>query len=457
MKRPAVHPAAELEETTLLLSIGGVVGEVSLIGATPEFADDVRRRYAGFSLPNGKSVPRGFALEVMFSENRRLGGPWPEGVIQPEVTSSSSRIDIRRWDFLCRMTSGPRGGSFRGNAECLAQPWSFESLLRVIWSVLLPRAGGGLFHACGLRDGERTVLAAGPSGAGKTTLARKASHSDEVLSDEVVALNRGDDGRWRMWATPFFGELQRGAGTLQSWPLAGIAFLEQRSQLAVSRTPMAQAVLRALECLMCFETDPDTVQSNFALIIALCAEVPTFTCASRKQDGIDAIRGAWRPFLDRRKTVRPPTSNARELIGALRTSIERHGTFAFSPRGSSMRPWLRTGDALFVEAVDPARVVAGDVVLYWRAGRRPEQDSLICHRVLGRLPTEHGARFYAKGDALGHIETFDHGRDAQVIGRVKAISRNGRSWPLPGRLANLAILLSSLLLMPVMKLKLRRS
>ena len=455
MRGSVVHAASELEDATLLLSIGGVVGEVTLIGATAAFAAEISRRYAGFTLPNGKSVPRGFALEVTFSDNPRLGGPWPAGVIQPEVRSSSTGIDIRRWDFLCRMTCGPRGGSFRGNAECLAQPWTFESLLRVIWSVLLPRAGGGLFHACGLRDGDRTVLAAGPSGAGKTTLARKATNPDDVLSDEVVALSRGDDGRWRMSATPFFGELQRGVSTLQSWPLAGIAFLEQRSQLAMSRLPMAQAVLRALECLMCFETDPDTVQRNFALIISLCSDVPAFTCGSRKEDGIDAIRGAWRPYLDRRKTVRPPSSSARELIGALRSSIERHGTFAFSPRGSSMRPWLRTGDSLFVEAVDPAKVVAGDVVLYWRAGRTPDQDSLICHRVLGRLPTERGARFYAKGDSLGHIETFDDGMDAQVIGRVKAISRNGRSWPVPGRLANLAILLGSLLLMPVMKLRLR--
>ena len=449
------HTTGELEETTLLLSVGGVVGEVSLIGATPAFAADIRRRYAGFSLPNGKSVPRGFVLEVVFSENTRLGGPWPEGVIQPEVSSTSTRIDIRRWDFLCRMRCGPRGGSFTGTAECLAQPWTLESLLRVVWSVLLPRAGGGLFHACGMRDGERTVLAAGPSGAGKTTLARKAGNPDDVLSDEVVALHRGDDGRWRMSATPFFGELQRGIGNLQSWPLAGIAFLEQHSQLAMARVPVAQAVLRALECLMCFETDPDTVQRNFALIIALCSEVPAFTCGSRKDDGLEAIREAWRPLLDRRKTLRPPASNARELIGALRTSIERHGTYAFSPRGSSMRPWLRTGDSLFIEAVDPAKVMAGDVVLYWRAGRTPDQDSLICHRVLGRLPTGRGARFYAKGDSLGHIETFDDGKEAQVIGRVKAISRNGRSWPVPGRLGSLAILLSSLLLMPVMKLRLR--
>jgi hypothetical protein len=116
MRASVVHAASELEDATLLLSIGGVVGEVILIGATATLVAEISRRYAGFSLPNGKSVPRGFALEVTFSDNPRLGGPWPAGVIQPEVGSSSTAIDIRRWDFLCRMTCGPRCGSFRGSA-----------------------------------------------------------------------------------------------------------------------------------------------------------------------------------------------------------------------------------------------------------------------------------------------------------------------------------------------------
>ena len=67
---------------------------------------------------------------------------------------------------------------------------------------MLPREDALLVHSCGLRHAEVGDVFPGESGLGKTTLARKAPDADDVLSDELIALRRTDEG-WRVYGTPF--------------------------------------------------------------------------------------------------------------------------------------------------------------------------------------------------------------------------------------------------------------
>jgi hypothetical protein len=64
-----------------------------------------------------------------------------------------------------------------------------------------------------------------------------------------------------------------------------------------------------------------------------------------------------------------------------------------------------------------------------------------------------GARtkFYMKGDARSAIERFENGRESEILGRVSAVARDGRSMPVPGRVGNLARLLGSLVVTPLLK------
>jgi hypothetical protein len=197
------------------------------------------------------------------------------------------------------------------------------------------------------------------------------------------------------------------------------------------------------------------VQQNFSLAIELCGAVPAFLCASQAGTPFADVWRVMQPMLRSSLGDAGRASSTRELISALRANLTRHGSYAFQPQGTSMRPWLRAGDSLFVEAAAETELFPGDVVLYWRAGRSPERDRLICHRVVGRRRTGGRNRVYAKGDALGGIERFDDGREATVIGRVRSISRGGEIMPVPGRMRSMGILLGSLLLMPLMKLMAR--
>lgn len=64
-----------------------------------------------------------------------------------------------------------------------------ELVLRLAWYLLGTRQGAVLIHACGLREGEAAVVAAGKSGDGKSTLSRLGAGAGlTLLTDEVVML-----------------------------------------------------------------------------------------------------------------------------------------------------------------------------------------------------------------------------------------------------------------------------
>ena len=436
----------------LHLSIGGMVGHVVIDDAPPTFARDIEQRFAGFCLPRGSRVESSFSLRLRCTPGRpdeaASSEPNPLSVL---ATAGAVRVEHR--DFQAQLERSTPAEPLQGSGTTRPTQAAFVSLMRVLWSALLPQTGGALFHACGLHDGGRVLLAAGPTGAGKTTLARKAAPGD-VLSDEVVAVHpaRTGDGGWRVSATPFFGDLNPGAQSMRSFPLAGIALLEQRPALAMEDVSLAGAVQRLLGCLLCFETDSEAAERNFDLVVQLCNHVPTFVCGSRADDYLERILAAMTPHLDLAPEERAQPDSVRELVSALRSNLRSHGHYAFAPRGFSMRPLMKSGDTIFVESVSPPDVRPGDVVLYWRVGPTAERDTLTCHRVIAQVPREGGAVFAVKGDALNHVEWFQHGQGAELIGRVHAVGRQGRSWPVPGRLKSLAIVMASLALGPLFPL-----
>jgi hypothetical protein len=437
-------------DAQLLLSIGGVVGRLVLGAAPAPFLQQLRERYDAFSLPPSPGVAHVFTLEIRFRTSKPSPERWRKANARPLVVKATDTdVEVDRWDFTAQLhRRGRTPGVFTGQATCELNPFAFDSLMRVLWSIFLPRAGGALFHACGLRHGEVGVLHPGPSGAGKTTLARKMPDPDDVLSDEVVAVHPDGDGGWLISGSPFWGEFARGGVSLRSWPLSGVAFLEQTNEDHAHPVSFGDAILRALGCLICFERDPDTVERNLAIVTTLCRDVPMLSCGTRAETTADQVFQMLRPFLRGHPPARRAPRSPREMISDLRAHLRRHAGYAFRPRGGSMRPWLRAGDSLFVTAVAEDDVHPGDILLYWRPGATPDDDALTCHRLVARR----GSRIYAKGDAIPHIERFDNGRQAEILGKVQAISRDGRTSAVPGRSRSLAMLFGSLVSLPIMRM-----
>jgi hypothetical protein len=416
-----------------------MVGELDIAGALPVFWQQLRARYGAFELPATSQVVRDFVVKLEMvalplpTSRAAIARRYAQTEAQPlKVESAGRRIAATRWDFDVRLAGrAGRGGrvTYHGAGRCEMSPFAVDCVLRVIFATLLPRVGGLLIHGCGLRHASVGVVFPGQSGAGKTTLARKAPDADDVLSDEIVAVRRLDDG-WRVFGTPFWGDFARGGISTRSWPLRTVAFLTQTREVAMTPITSSDATLRLLGCFMSFVTDRVSVDRCLAVAIQLCAEVRSVEAGLTRAAPTPAVFRKLAPHLGPEVTRPVPPANARELISEFRALLRKQRSYVFRPRGAAT--WLKSGDSLSVEAPGPGTALsAEDVVLSWVPGATPEDDTLVCHRA------GNGNQRRAAGELLG---------------RVAVLARDGRRLPLTGRLARLSSQLGPMVALPVLRM-----
>lgn len=120
-------------------------------------------------------------------------------------------------------------------------------MLRFLSSRILLKSGGFLLHSCAVVIGSGAYIFAGPSGAGKTTIAGLfTGHKDGVLlSDETTAVTRNGSGYYG-WATPFFGDFG-GAGANNKAVLKAVFFLRQSRRFGLKKLGPARSASGLLQ------------------------------------------------------------------------------------------------------------------------------------------------------------------------------------------------------------------
>ena len=102
-----------------------------------------------------------------------------------------------------------------------------------------------LVHACGILRYGQALVFAGPSGAGKTTIASLCGERDgEVLNDEVLLISRPkpNDGVLKVQSTPIIGQYPHRLKAMA--PLRCILLLKQSSQTMIRPIDRSEAYLR---------------------------------------------------------------------------------------------------------------------------------------------------------------------------------------------------------------------
>jgi hypothetical protein len=437
---------------SLSLSIGGIVGHLEIEGAQPVFLEQVRARYGAFILPSSGRGASDFSLRLGLDPIAAPGSSASKRLAETEahplkVTTSGRAIAAERWDFRVRLQgrSAPRSVSargvsnrrmsYRGEGRCEASPFALDCLLRVVYATLLPRVGGMLIHGCGLRHAAVGVIFPGVSGAGKSTLARKAPDADDVLSDEIVAVRRLDDG-WRVFGTPFWGDFARGGISMRSWPLRTVAFLNQAREVAMTPITSSDATLRLLGCFLAFTTDRASVERSLAVAVQLCAEVRSVEASLTRTAPTATVFRKLAPHLGPEVTRAVPPANARELISEFRALLRKQRSYAFRPKGTT-GAWLKSGESLAVQTPGlGAPLAPGDVILAWIPGPTPDEDALSCRRL-----SQAGVR-----DAVDAVI------GGELLGRVTLVSRDGKTLPLPGRVGDLARSFGPLVAIPMLRM-----
>jgi hypothetical protein len=237
------------------VEIGGL--PIALSTSDDGFHQLLRQRYAGFL---SSSHPE-FELEFDLSRTnasdedvrvRRDGEVWL----------------LERGDFRARLD--PRTG--RGSVQQNSNPYSLDSVIRILHSLILAERGGFLLHAASAICDGQAYLFSGVSGAGKTTMTRLAPPDVTLLTDEISYLRPTVEG-YAAFGTPFAGELAR-SGENCSAPISALFFLEQGPDNRIDELSSTQAVRRLMRNILFFAEDPELVNKLFVTACNFVSKVP---------------------------------------------------------------------------------------------------------------------------------------------------------------------------------------
>jgi hypothetical protein len=253
------------------VEIGGI--PIALSTGDEGFLDLLRRRYDGFLSSSRPEFGLEFDLtstELASDDDVRVRREGDEWLLQ--------RGDFRaRWD--------PRSG--RGSVRQNANPYSLDSVLRIVHSLILAERGGFLLHSASAICDGRAYLFSGVSGAGKTTMTRLAPADITLLTDEISYVrpsndrpgndrpsnDRPSDHGYHAFGTPFAGELAK-AGENCAAPIAALFFLEQGPENRVDELTSADAVRRLMRNILFFAEDRALVEKLFTTACDFVARIP---------------------------------------------------------------------------------------------------------------------------------------------------------------------------------------
>lgn len=194
------------------------------------------------------------------------------GVGDPEddvrVFRRDGRWQLERGDFRAEWDPAARRGRIRQSAN----PYSIDTVLRIVHTLVLAGEGGFLLHAASVVRGGKAFVFAGVSGAGKTTLSRLAPPDAHVLTDEVSYVRRMAGG-YHAYGTPFAGELARAGENLQA-PLEAIYLLAQGRENKVEPVGASEAARAILANVLFFAEDETLVRSVFLAALEMAQRVP---------------------------------------------------------------------------------------------------------------------------------------------------------------------------------------
>jgi hypothetical protein len=263
------------------VEIGGI--PIALSTCDDGFLDLLRQRYIGFL---SSSSPE-FELEF------DLTSAVPVSDDDVRVRRDGDEWLIERGDFHARWD--PRSG--RGSVRQNSNPYSLDSVLRILHSLILAQRGGFLLHAASAICDGRACLFSGVSGAGKTTMTRLAPPDITLLTDEISYLRPNAEG-YSAFGTPFAGELAR-AGENCTAPVSALFFLEKGPENCVHELSSAEAVRRLMRNILFFAEDRGLVEKLLATACEFVARVPirrlTFYPDARVWD---EVRNFARDFAD---------------------------------------------------------------------------------------------------------------------------------------------------------------
>jgi len=245
----------------VVIEIGGIA--IALHTLDLEFVKVLHARYGVYVNPAAKPD---FSFDVDLVA--------PNAFIDPEadaqVWMEGSEWRMERGDFRASWDPEKRHGLIHQTVN----PFSIDSVLRIVHTILLARTGGFLLHASSAVRNGKAFLFSGLSEAGKTTISRLAPSDAALLTDEASYV-RKIDGKYMAYGTPFAGELGV-AGENIAAPIAAVYLLAKSPENRIDPIEPSIAIRRLMRNVLFFAQDPSLVGLVFESVCTFVATVPVF-------------------------------------------------------------------------------------------------------------------------------------------------------------------------------------
>jgi len=253
------------------VEIGGL--PIAIRADSFDFIGLIERRYSGFVCAPSRADLR---LEVTLVPP----APLIAGQEELQVRYCADRWVMERGDFIAQWDPAKRRGTVRQSGN----PYAIDSILRILHSLLLAKAGGFLLHAASAVRAGRAFLFAGVSGSGKTTLARLAPPDVSLLTDEISYVRRQTPG-YVAFGTPFAGELGK-AGENMAAPISAVYFLAKGERNSTAPIAPARAAALLLRNVLFFADHPDLVAQVFRTACDFVMKVPAYALVFRPESEV---------------------------------------------------------------------------------------------------------------------------------------------------------------------------
>jgi len=277
LANPALLPARLAGEPwggeRLVVDLPG--GPFAFSGLTPWQSEALAHRWSGFICTNGEpAAVETLVARVAPEEFCRFDLRGFELTL--EAVHSETAVQLVGYETMARLewrSGGVRGAIWTSAEDPGGFAGAVENYFRALVAYRLAECDAVLLHAAAVVHDGAAYVFCGPSGAGKTTLARLcAASGDVVSSDDLVAVALRADGALAL-PLPFCGDL-RAPQPPAPQPVAALCRLRQAPATAAQRLGPAAGVAALSACAPYLNRDPYRLDALLARLASCVALAP---------------------------------------------------------------------------------------------------------------------------------------------------------------------------------------
>lgn len=251
-------------ETSITITIADIATRF-LLDSGP-LADAIEDRYESFIT---EDQPLATFRVTTFDARTAGSGAGSTLGEQPVLLLEGDRLEMRRSDFKSHFQITDH----QGTLDVHESIYCFDAFYRVFYTWLMLKRGGFMLHASSVVHKGKGYIFTGSSGSGKSTISGLSSETT-LLSDELTAVLKKDNGEYVVHGNPFWGDFQKGTAREQA-PVSHLFFLRKARENRIDQLPMGVKMKQILQNVLFFGRGLELTNELLTVFTDFMTQIPS--------------------------------------------------------------------------------------------------------------------------------------------------------------------------------------